>query len=125
MHKLKEYDWWYFSKIDENLDRIKIPYFDTHKGDYSNFSPDFIFWLKKDNLYYIKFVDPKGIEHIRNPSDKIRGFEEFEKEITKLNKNRAIKVEVALYYFNDEMPSYVEQKYRKYWTNDFDEIFAT
>ncbi len=125
MHKLKEYDWWYFSKIDENLDRIKIPYFDTHKGDYSNFSPDFIFWLKKDNLYYIKFVDPKGIEHIRNPSDKIRGFEEFEKEITKLKKNRAIKVEVALYYFNDEMPSYVEQKYRKYWTNDFDEIFAT
>ena len=121
MNKLKEYDWWYFSKIDESLDRIKIPYFDTQKGDYSNFCPDFIFWLKKDNQYYIKFIDPKGIEHTRNPIDKILGFEEFEKEITKLNKDRGIKV--ALYYFNDQMPPYVEQKYKKYWTNNFDEIF--
>lgn len=122
MNKLKEYDWWYFSKIDESLDRIKIPYFDTQKGDYSNFCPDFIFWLKKNNQYYIKFIDPKGVEHIRNPIDKILGFEEFEKEITKLNKDRKIKV--ALYYFNEQIPPYVEQKYKKYWTNNFDEIFS-
>ncbi len=37
-----------FSKIDETLDEVYIP--------------DFIFWLKKDNNYFIVFIDPKSTE---------------------------------------------------------------
>ena len=121
-NKLKDYDWWYFSKIDESLDNIKIPYFDTQKGDYSNFSPDFIFWLKKGNKYYIKFIDPKGTEHTRNPVDKILGFEEFQKDINS-NSYNGYKIMVELFYFNNEVPTYIEKNYKKYWTNDLNSIF--
>ena len=122
-NRLEDYDWWFFSKIDESVDRIKIPYFDSKKGDYRHFCPDFIFWLKKGNNYYIKFIDPKGVEHIRNPVDKIQGFEEFKNSVEKLCSS--LKPEVELYYFNDEKPPYVEGKYKKYWTDNFNEIFAT
>jgi type III restriction enzyme len=53
-------DWWLFSKIDENLDMIQIPYYDPNAGYYRKFSPDFVFWLQKGNDYSIVFVDPKG-----------------------------------------------------------------
>jgi hypothetical protein len=119
-NKLKEYDWWYFSKIDENTDKIKIPYFNTQTGDYNYFSPDFIFWLKKGNDYYIKFIDPKGTEIPRNSIDKIKGFEEFKNEIPKLNTKLNIKVD--LHYFNEKKPPY--SQYANYWTNDFDKIFT-
>ncbi len=36
-NKLNDCEWWYFSKLDENIDDIKIPYFDSKKGDYRNF----------------------------------------------------------------------------------------
>ena len=123
-NELKNYDWWYFSKIDESIDKVKIPYFDKQKGDYSNFSPDFIFWLKKDNSYYIKFIDPKGVEHTTNAIYKIEGFEEFKSNINdKKIKEGDLKIKVDLYYFNKKGPEYIEEKYKKYWTNDLNEIF--
>jgi len=43
----EKYDKWYFSKLDQYLDKaIKIPYLDKN-SDKSNFIPDFIFWCKK------------------------------------------------------------------------------
>jgi len=44
-------DWWAFSRIDEELDEVYIPYYD-------------VFWLVKDTDYAIVFVDPKGMGHI-------------------------------------------------------------
>ncbi len=57
-----KYDWWCFSKIDESLDQVSIPYYDTKEQKYRDFFPDFIFWLKKNDMYFIKFIDPKGSE---------------------------------------------------------------
>jgi len=117
-NKLNKYDWWYFSKLDESIDNIKIPYFDTSIGDYRYFCPDFIFWLKKDDKYYIKFIDPKGIEHTQNPSDKAKGFEKIKNNL-KLLKDKKM-IEISLFFFNDKAP---DSEYKKYWTNDFDKIF--
>lgn len=74
---LKEnYDWWYFSKLVENVDDIYIPYFNREVGTFRNFYPDFIFWLKKDDKYIIKFVDPKGItQGLETTKDKVKGYE--------------------------------------------------
>jgi len=56
-------DWWMFSKIDEYLDEIYIPYYDPDSNKIRRFKPDFIFWFKKGKDYFIVFVDPKGIKH--------------------------------------------------------------
>lgn len=71
------YDWWYFSKLVENVDSIYIPYYDKEKQKNRKFYPDFIFWMKKGDIKYIKFVDPKGLKHEANVVDKIEGFEEI------------------------------------------------
>ena len=59
----KNFDWWYFSKIDETLDEVYIPYYQPKTNRIEKFKPDFIFWLLKGNTYTILFVDPKGTEH--------------------------------------------------------------
>ncbi len=56
-------DWWAFSKIDEVLDEIYIPYYDPQSNRIRKFLPDFVFWLEKGNQYAIVFVDPKGTVH--------------------------------------------------------------
>lgn len=122
-NQLKKYDWWYFSKIDEKIDRVGIPYFDEDKGEYRSFFPDFIFWLKKNKKYYLKFIDPKGAEYTANPSSKIDGFNDFLEDYEKLKDKKLEKIE--LFYFNAEQPSTDrKEEYRKYWTNDFDKIFS-
>lgn len=75
-NELSKYDWWYFSKLVENVDEIKIPYYNSEKGRFADFNPDFIFWLKKKDKYYIKFVDPKGRKlGLPETLDKVKGFE--------------------------------------------------
>ena len=41
-NKLKDFEWWYFSKIDETIDKVGIPYFNSERSQYDNFYPDFI-----------------------------------------------------------------------------------
>lgn len=119
-NELKNYDWWYFSKIVENVDNIKIPYFNSKTESTSYFYPDFVFWLKKDNNYYIKFIDPKGTQHPENAVDKIEGFEKiFNKQ--KIFEN--LKVDSQLYYYNNNEPISLKDKLEHYWTNDFAQIF--
>ena len=52
-----------FSKIDETVDKVHIPYYDAATNEYTRFLPDFIFWMCKDDEYQIVFVDPKGTAH--------------------------------------------------------------
>ncbi|MDA2922250.1 DEAD/DEAH box helicase family protein [Patescibacteria group bacterium AH-259-L07] len=118
---LKKYDWWYFSKLDEAIDAVSIPYFCEDAGGYRSFNPDFIFWLKKNDKYYIKFIDPKGVEHTKNPIEKICGFEEFKEDYNKIKEKKVASFE--LFYYNDDQPE-AEEVYKKYWTNDFEKIFA-
>ncbi len=72
----KPFDWWLFSKLDESLDAVYIPYYDPNENRMRKFNPDFIFWLQKGNNYYILFVDPKGTT-VANYGHKIRGFQEL------------------------------------------------
>ncbi len=72
-HNDVSWDAWMFSKIDESLDQIHIPYYDSERNEYRRFLPDFVFWMCKDNLYRIVFVDPKGDAHT-DSYHKIDGF---------------------------------------------------
>ncbi|GIW61679.1 MAG: hypothetical protein KatS3mg089_0531 [Patescibacteria group bacterium] len=59
-----QFDWWMFSKLDQTLDEVFIPYYNPKEPKkMSNFKPDFIFWAQKCKRYLILFVDPKGTEH--------------------------------------------------------------
>lgn len=95
----KKFDWWLFSKIDETLDEVYIPYYNPNGNRISRFKPDFIFWLEKGNDYTILFVDPKGTEHT-DALRKIDGFkdifEESGKKKTFSYGNLRIKVELKL-----------------------------
>ena len=117
--KLDKYDWWYFSKIDETLDKVSIPYYDTKEQKYREFFPDFIFWLKKDEKYYIKFIDPKGnVIGIRNAKDKAKGYEKSFKDIDLKHDN--IDVQVDLFFFNNSAGF---EELTEYYTKDFNKIF--
>lgn len=122
-NKLKGCEWWYFSKIDEAVDKIGIPYFDEEKGEYRSFFPDFVFWLKKNSKYYLTFVDPKGVEFTSNSANKIDGFNDFLEDYSKLKDKKFEKIN--LFYFNENQPAEdVKEEYRKYWTDHFNKIFA-
>ena len=118
-NKLDKYDWWYFSKIDESLDKVIIPYYDTKMQKYREFFPDFVFWLKKDNKYYIKFIDPKGKEiGLRNAKDKAKGYEKSFKNIEL--KHNDIDVQVDLFFYNDSTGF---EELAEYYTKNFNLIF--
>ncbi len=72
-NSFKQFDWWFFSKLDETLDQIYIPYYNPKTNRIDKFKPDFIFWMKKGSEYKILFVDPKGTEH-SDAYRKIDGF---------------------------------------------------
>ncbi|SKC37715.1 DEAD/DEAH box helicase family protein [Maledivibacter halophilus] len=118
-NRIENYEWWYFSRIDESTDNIYIPYYDTDRQCYRKFFPDFIFWLKKENKYYIKFIDPKGLSRETNPKDKIVGF----REIFDLTKMKIVNdhVKVELLYFNDE--HYEDPLLNKYTFYEIERLF--
>ena len=74
-NEFQQFDWWFFSKLDESLDEVYIPYYDPKTNRMARFKPDFIFWLCKDSRYWIVFVDPKGTEHV-DYQRKIDGYRE-------------------------------------------------
>lgn len=119
-NNLENYDWWYFSKLVESVDEIKIPYFNTERGEYANFNPDFIFWLKKDDKYFIKFIDPKGlILGQSNARDKLTGFEAiFRSGQAMTFKDKPLKID--LYFYNQEYAEPRLENYRRYY---FEDIF--
>lgn len=73
--EFQQFDWWFFSKLDESLDEVYIPYYDPKTNRMARFKPDFIFWLCKGSRYWIVFVDPKGTEHV-DYQRKIDGYRE-------------------------------------------------
>jgi type III restriction enzyme len=74
-NRFQQFDWWFFSKLDESLDEVYIPYYDPKTNRMARFKPDFIFWLCNDDRYRIVFVDPKGTEHA-DYQRKIDGYRE-------------------------------------------------
>ncbi|MGV3489353.1 MAG: DEAD/DEAH box helicase family protein [Tuberibacillus sp.] len=112
----EKYDHWMFSKLDETVDQVFIPYFDDNR--YKKFKPDFIFWYKKGNQYKILFVDPKGTEH-SSWMAKVDGFiNAFE---GKTFKQDGLNLTVHLKLFSTKKT--VNGKYEDYWSSTIDELF--
>lgn len=123
-NRLKAYDWWLFSRVDENLDDIAIPYYYPIENRIANFKPDFIFWLKKGNRYRIVFVDPKGTQHgdYQHKVDGYRAlFEENEKP--KVFSYQGMDVTVHL-FLNTIDRQIVAEGYRRYWFDDMGQMMA-
>jgi type III restriction enzyme len=120
-NNLETYDWWYFSKLVESIDEIKIPYFNSERGEYANFYPDFIFWLKRGDQYFIKFIDPKGLKLGQdNARDKLTGFETIFRNGQTLTFNDKL-LEVELYFYNQQFSNDAQlENYRRY---QFADIF--
>jgi len=115
----EEFDWWMFSKLDESLDDVYIPYYNLNVNEYRNFHPDFIFWLNKGNDYLIVFVDPKGTEHT-SYIWKIQGYKEIFENYGGKNilKHDGLKVKIKLLLRPDDV-SKIPEPYRQY---SFDKI---
>ncbi len=97
------WDAWMFSKIDESLDDVHIPYYDADKNEYRRFLPDFVFWMCKGNEYRIVFVDPKGMAY----SSSLRKIDGYKKLFAgnggvRFFKHGKWKVSVSLFLYNPE-----------------------
>ena len=125
-NKFKEFDWWMFSKLDESLDEVFIPYYNPKENKISSFNPDFIFWLQKGNKYFIVFVDPKGTEH-SGWADKLNGYKNiFEEKFKEINYN-GFKVGVKLFFISRDA-STVRQRFpehAQYWFSNIGKMLKT
>lgn len=122
-NKFKELDWWMFSKIDESLDKVYIPYYNPRDNKISGFYPDFIFWLRKGTDYFIVFIDPKGIEHT-SALWKIEGFREIfeEEEREKIFSYDGLKVRARMLLRVTDIAK-MPERYRKYAFDNIEKMF--
>ena len=120
------WDAWMFSKIDESLDNIHIPYYDSVNNNYRKYFPDFIFWMCKGNEYRIVFVDPKGTAHTSSYC-KIDGYRKLFESLKKVRKfkfkhsSQQLQVSVHLLFYNPS-PSLLDE-YTDHWINNIASIF--
>ncbi|WP_181329321.1 DEAD/DEAH box helicase family protein [Helicobacter pylori] len=115
----ENYDFWAFSKIDEHLDNLFIPYIDN--ATERKFFPDFIFWLQKGGTQIICFIDPKGTEHTSGLR-KADIYKLFKDKVFTPKDNPHFKIQVVLKFYGDK--DKVPDNYRDYWIkkgklNDF------
>ncbi|OOQ18302.1 restriction endonuclease subunit R [Helicobacter pylori] len=106
----ENYDFWAFSKIDEHLDNLFIPYIDNAAE--RKFFPDFIFWLEKGGTQIICFIDPKGSKHT-DYEHKADAYQLFEDKIFNPKNNPNLKIKVVLKFYGDKDD--VGDGYRDYW----------
>lgn len=106
----ENYDFWAFSKIDEHLDNLFIPYFNNAAE--RKFFPDFIFWLEKGGTQIICFIDPKGSKHT-DYEHKADAYQLFKDKIFNPKDNPNLKIKVVLKFYGDK--DEVADGYRDYW----------
>lgn len=121
-NKFQEFDWWFFSKLDESLDRIYIPYYHPESNRMVSFKPDFIFWLQKGQHYFIAFVDPKGIKHT-DYQLKVDGYRAifWEEEKPRVFDYKGQKVTVHLFLYTDDIAK-LSAGYRDFWFDNIDRL---
>ncbi|WQY75312.1 DEAD/DEAH box helicase family protein [Helicobacter pylori] len=108
----ENYDFWAFSKIDEHLDNLFIPYIGEHATE-RKFFPDFIFWLQKGGTQIICFIDPKGIK-ISDYQHKADAYQLFFKDkIFNPKDDPNFKIKVVLKFYGDKDD--VGERYRDDW----------
>lgn len=117
-----QFDWWMFSKLDETLDEVSIPYYNPKENKIANFKPDFIFWMQKGKRYLILFVDPKGTEHT-DGYRKIDGYSRiFEMDKQKKNRDFSYKeltINIKLLLKPKSGIATVLENYKQYWFDNF------
>ncbi|WP_033743843.1 DEAD/DEAH box helicase family protein [Helicobacter pylori] len=106
----ENYDFWAFSKIDEHLDNLFIPYIDN--ATERRFFPDFIFWLQKGNTQIICFIDPKGSKHT-DYEHKADAYQLFEYKVFNPKNDPNLKIKVVLKFYGDK--DKVGERYRDLW----------
>ncbi len=117
----ENYDFWAFSKIDEHLDNLFIPYIGENATE-RHFFPDFIFWLQKGDTQIICFIDPKGtkIAEYEHKADAYKHL--FKDKIFNPKNDPNFKIKVVLKFYGDKDD--VGERYRDDWIkkgklNDF------
>ncbi|WRB38758.1 DEAD/DEAH box helicase family protein [Helicobacter pylori] len=107
----ENYDFWAFSKIDEHLDNLFIPYIDNAAE--RKFFPDFIFWLQKGGTQIICFIDPKGTEHTSGlrKADPYKNL--FKDKIFNPKNDPNFKIKVVLKFYGNK--DRVPELYRDDW----------
>lgn len=120
--RFKNYDWWLFSRIDETVDEINIPYYYPVENRIANFKPDFIFWLRKGNRYHIVYIDPKGTGRTEY-EHKIDGYRALFEEngLPKVFHHQGMEVIVNVFLFTPDV-EYLAAGYRKYWFDKIDKV---
>ncbi|RJX21856.1 MAG: restriction endonuclease subunit R [Ammonifex sp.] len=123
-NQFKQFDWWLFSKLDEALDQVYIPYYDPDANRIRQFKPDFIFWLQKGDCYSILFIDPKGTEHTayEHKIDWYRWLFEQNGEKKVFNYN-GLKVRVFTFLYTQDV-SKLPDGYKKYWFDNIDKVLG-
>ncbi|PDW14964.1 restriction endonuclease subunit R [Helicobacter pylori] len=112
MKTLQEnYDFWAFSKIDEHLDNLFIPYIDNSTGE-RKFFPDFIFWLQKGDTQIICFIDPKWTEHTSSLR-KADLYKLFKDKVFTPKDNPHFKIKVVLKFYGNK--DRVPDDYKDHW----------
>ncbi|WP_187914277.1 DEAD/DEAH box helicase family protein [Helicobacter pylori] len=107
----ENYDFWAFSKIDEHLDHLFIPYIDNGTTE-RKFFPDFIFWLQKGNTQIICFIDPKGTK-IAEYEHKADAYKLFKDKVFNPKNDPNLKIKVVLKFYGDK--DKVAEGYRDFW----------
>lgn len=106
----ENYDFWAFSKIDEHLDNLFIPYIDN--ATERCFFPDFIFWLEKGGTQIICFIDPKGSKHT-DYEHKADAYQLFKDKIFNPKDDPHFKIKVVLKFYGNKDD--VGERYRDLW----------
>ncbi len=96
----ENYDFWAFSKIDEHLDNLFIPYFNS--ATERRFFPDFIFWLQKGGTQIICFIDPKETEHTSSLRKAYWYKKLFKDKIFNPKNDPNLKIKVVLKFYGDK-----------------------
>ncbi|MFP6083099.1 DEAD/DEAH box helicase family protein [Helicobacter pylori] len=109
----ENYDFWAFSKIDEHLDNLFIPYFNNAAE--RKFFPDFIFWLQKGGTQIICFIDPKGSKHT-DYEHKADAYQLFKDKIFNPKDDPHFKIKVVLKFYGDK--DGVGERYRDDWIKE-------
>ncbi|PDW47708.1 restriction endonuclease subunit R [Helicobacter pylori] len=109
----ENYDFWAFSKIDEHLDNLFIPYIDNAAE--RRFFPDFIFWLQKGGTQIICFIDPKGSKHT-DYEHKADAYQLFKDKVFNPKDNPNLKIKVVLKFYGNKDD--VGERYRDDWIKE-------
>ncbi|MUU29306.1 restriction endonuclease subunit R [Helicobacter pylori] len=107
----ENYDFWAFSKIDEHLDNLFIPYTGGNVAE-RKFFPDFIFWLQKGGTQIICFIDPKGTK-IAEYEHKADAYQLFKDKVFNPKNDPNLKIKVVLKFYGDKDD--VGERYRDLW----------